>query len=476
MSSGFTATIGGKSVDVAQQFPVLNPATEAVVGSAPDCGSDELDAAVDAARGAFAGWRATPLAERQAMVAALADLIVAHQDELMRLLTSEHGKPHAAAVYDLMGGASMGKVFAGMDIPVDVVEDGVERRIEVRRTALGVVGALTPWNFPVMMMMMKAAPALVAGNTVVLKPSPFTPLTTLRIGELARDIFPAGVLNIISGGDALGPLMTSHPGIDKITFTGSTATGRKVMASAAEGLKRVTLELGGNDAAIVLPDVDVELVAQQLFQSAFSNSGQVCVAAKRVYVHRDIYDRFAAAMVELVRAAKLGDGSEQGVDFGPVQNRQQFDRLKSLIADARDNGYTFLAGGEVPEDKGYFIPLTLVDNPPESSRIVQEEQFGPILPLLKFDDIDEVVARANDSPYGLGGGVWSGDLDRALAIGSRLDTGNVWINQIQAIFPNAPFGGHKASGIGVESALEGLLAYTNAQTVAINKKLVRADG
>jgi len=470
----YTATIDGKAVETSATFPVVNPATEEVIAHAPDCGAVELDAAVAAARRAQPAWAATPLAERQQRVKALGAAIVTHQDSLMRLLTSEQGKPHADATYDVSRGTMWCDVYAGMDIPVEVVEDSATRRIELHHTPIGVVGALAPWNFPVTLAMLKAAPALVAGNTVVLKPSPFTPLTTLRLGEIARDILPPGVLNVISGGDALGPLMTAHPGIDKISFTGSTATGRKVMQSASPTLKRLTLELGGNDAAIVLPDVDVEAVAQQIFAAAFGNSGQICIAVKRLYLHEDIYDRFAAALTELARTAKVGDGAEQGTRFGPVQNSQQYARVVGLIEDARARGYKFLIGGEKMERPGYFVPLTLVDNPPEDSRIVCEEQFGPVLPLLKWRDEDDVVARANNSEYGLGGQVWSGDVEHAHAIAQRLETGNVFVNQPQMLLPQAPFGGHKASGIGLESALDGLLAYTNAKTVMIGKKSVAA--
>lgn len=474
MMQTFTATIDGKPVTTAKSISVVNPATEAVIAEAPDCGAAELDAAVAAARAAFPRWRATPLAERQAAVKALGVRIAENKDELMRLLTQEQGKPHDAALGDVLGGANWCKVYGDMDLADEIVEDSDKRRVAVRRTPIGVVGAIAPWNFPIILAMLKAAPALVAGNTVVLKPSPFTPLATLRIGELARDIFPAGVFNVVSGGDALGPLITSHPGIDKVSFTGSSATGRRVMESASQTLKRVTLELGGNDAAIVLPDVDVNKVAQQIFGAAFGNSGQICVAVKRLYVHADIYDAFAAALADLARNARIGDGSEQGVNFGPVQNKAQYDRIVALIEDAKAKGYKFLVGGEKMDRPGYFLPLTLIDNPPEDSRIVQEEQFGPVLPILKFDDVEEVIARANDSPYGLGGQVWSGDADRAEDIGLRLETGNVYINQAQAIYPHAPFGGHKASGLGVESARDGLLAYTNAQTVVRSKKPVAA--
>jgi aldehyde dehydrogenase (NAD+) len=470
----FTATINGSPVASHAKLKVIDPASGTVIGEAPDCGEEQLDAAVGAARAAFAAWRATKLSERQAAVKALGACIAAHKDSLMRLLTAEQGKPHADALSDVMGGVQWCDNFAAMDLPVLVTEDGPARRVEVRRTPIGVVGALAPWNFPVILAMLKVAPALVAGNTVILKPSPFTPLTTLRIGELSRGILPPGVLNVISGGDRLGPWMTAHPGIDKISFTGSTATGRRVMGSAADTLKRITLELGGNDASIVLPDVDIDMVAKQVFYGAFGNSGQICAAIKRLYVHEAIYDRFAQALVRLVQSAKVGNGAEPGVKFGPMQNKAQFDRVVALIEESKAAGYRFLAGGEVVEGAGYFLPLSIVDNPPDDSRIVREEQFGPVLPMMKFADLNEAVRRANDTPYGLGAQVWAGDPQTAAEIGARLEAGSVWINQAQAIYGHSPFGGHKASGIGVESSLEGLLAYTNAQTIVMSKKRVAA--
>lgn len=469
MTDIYSATIANRAVTTAATLPVVNPATEEVFAHAPDCGAEELDAAVAAARTAFPAWRATPLTERQRLVRALGAAILSHRDDLARLLTKEQGKPVPASEYDVEKGAMWCEAFAAMDVPVEVVEDNDRRRIEVHHTPIGVVAALAPWNFPIALAMLKAAPALVAGNTVILKPSPFTPLTTLRVGEIARAILPAGVLNVISGGDQLGPLMTAHPGIDKVSFTGSTATGKRVMESASKSLKRVTLELGGNDAAIILPDVDVDAVAQQIFSAAFGNSGQICIAVKRLYIHADIYDRFASALVDLVKAAKVGDGSDQGTQFGPVQNHQQYSRIRGLIEDARTQGYDFLIGGDTIDRRGYFLPLTLIDNPPEGSRIVQEEQFGPLLPLLKWTEEADVIARANASEYGLGGQVWSADENRAYEIGLQLETGNVFINQPQLLDAVAPFGGHKQSGLGLESALDGLLAYTNSQTVMVKK-------
>jgi acyl-CoA reductase-like NAD-dependent aldehyde dehydrogenase len=467
--SDYTLTIGGEGVAGASSFEVLNPANEQVIASAPDASSDQLDAAVDAARAAFPAWAATPIAERKAKVQALAGAIFANVEELMRLLTREQGKPHADARNDVLGGAMWLQGAASLDLPETVNEDSDVRRSITRHVPIGVVGAISPWNFPVLLAMFKLGPALVAGNTVVLKPSPFTPLTTLKIGEIARSILPPGVLNVVSGGDALGPWMTSHPGIDKISFTGSTQTGRRVMASAADSLKRITLELGGNDAAIVLPDVDVEKVAQELFWAAFRNTGQICIASKRMYVHKDVYEPLKKAIADYAATVKMGDGAEQGTLLGPIQNKQQYQRVLDLIQDAREKGYSFLTGGETSDAPGYFVPITILDNPPEDARIVQEEQFGPILPLLKVDSVEEAIARANASEYGLGGSVWSADADAALKVGEQLQTGTVWINETQHLSPLVSFAGHKQSGVGVENGIDGLLEYTNTQTIVVRK-------
>jgi aldehyde dehydrogenase (NAD+) len=429
-----------------------------------------LDEAVAAARAAFPAWAATPIAKRREALLAIAGTVAANGEDLKRLLTAEQGKPIDDAYADVMGGAYFVQSAASLDLPVVVIEDTPERRGETRRAPVGVVGAIAPWNYPVLLALFKLGPALLAGNTVVLKPSPFTPLTTLKVGELLRGVLPDGVLNVISGGDDLGPWMTSHPGIDKISFTGSTATGRKVMASASASLKRVTLELGGNDAAIVLPDIDVAATAEQLFWAAFRNTGQICVATKRMYVHKDIYEPLKAALVAYAKTVKMGDGAEQGTQMGPIQNLPQYKRVLDLIADAKAKGYDFLIGGEKSDAPGYFIPITIIDNPPEDSRIVQEEQFGPVLPLLKFDDIEDAVRRANATDYGLGASVWSGDEAKALEIGARLATGTVWINETQYLSPLGAFGGMKQSGVGTEGALEGLLEYTNPQTIYVKKK------
>ncbi len=468
----YAMLIGGERVRGSAALDVVNPATEQVIAQVPDCTREELDRAVAAARAAVPGWAATPIAERKAKLNALGDAVLARLDDFKRLVTSEQGKPHEEAAGEVMGAGYWLKGAAALDLPVTVNEDSDERYSETRHVPLGVVGAIAPWNFPMILAMFKVGPALLAGNTMVLKPSPFTPLSTLRFAELAAEILPPGVLNVVTGGDRLGPWMTSHPGFDKISFTGSTATGKRVMQSAAPTLKRVTLELGGNDAAIVMPDVDVEKVAEELFWAAFRNNGQICIATKRMYVHEDVYEPLRDALVAYARTVKVGDGSEQGTQIGPINNKPQYDRVLDLIQDAKDKGYQFLVGGEKADVPGYFIPVTIIDNPPEDARIVQEEQFGPVLPLLKFGDFDEVVKRANATDYGLGGSVWGEDEDKALELAQKIASGTVWVNETQHLSPMAAFGGMKQSGVGVEGGVEGLLEYTNAQTIVRRKKVL----
>jgi len=456
--------INGDLVDGAQTMDVLNPATEEKLADCPRASEAQLNDAVAAAKTAFETWRQVPIDQRKDVVGKIADAIEANATELAQLLTQEQGKPIGDATGEVLGAAAFCRYFMSLDLPVETLDDSDGRKVEAHRNPLGVVGAIVPWNFPLILMMFKLPPALIAGNTLVLKPAPTTPLTTLRIAELIKDIAPAGVVNVITDANDLGAALTAHPDIRKVSFTGSTATGSKVMAGAAGLLKRITLELGGNDAGVVLDDADPKAIAPQLFDSAFQNSGQVCIAMKRLYVHESIYDETVEELAKIADGAVIGDGLEQGTTLGPLQNKMQYERVKELLDDARESG-TIAAGGEVPDGKGYFIKPTIIRDVKEGSRIVDEEQFGPVLPVLSYSSEDDAVIRANKSDYGLGGSIWSSNLDRAYQLAEKMDAGTVWINQHAALDPSIPFGGSKQSGIGKELGREGLEEFTQLKVI-----------
>lgn len=445
---------------------VLNPATEEVLASCPRASKKQLDKAVAAAKVAFPAWAATPIAERKKALLAIADVIEKNATELARLLTQEQGKPIGDATGEIYGAAAFFKYFTMHDLPVKVLMDTDAARVEAHRKPLGVIGAIIPWNFPIILLAFKLPPALLAGNTIVIKPAPTTPLTTLRLGELIKDVLPHGVVNIITDANDLGDALTAHPDVRKISFTGSTATGKKVMASAAATLKRITLELGGNDAGIVLDDVNPKEAAPKLFQGAFQNNGQVCIAMKRLYVHESIYDEMCNELATLAEQAVVGDGLQQGTQLGPLQNKMQYEKVKEILADAKKHG-KIIAGGEAKGGPGYFIKPTIVRDVTDGSRLVDEEQFGPILPIIKYSDPEDALARANASPYGLGGSVWSKDLDRAYDIANRMSSGTVWVNKHADLAPNIPFGGSGQSGLGSELGEEGLAEFTQLQIINI---------
>ncbi|WP_375398733.1 aldehyde dehydrogenase family protein [uncultured Sphingomonas sp.] len=465
-ATSYNLLIDGRGVATAH-VAVLDPATGAVVGHAPVATAAQVDAAVAAAKAAYPGWAATSDDARKAACAAMADLIEAHAEELAQLLSREQGKPLGGfgARYEVGGAAAWARHAATLDLPVETIQDDADAHITLHRKPLGVVASITPWNWPLMIAIWHVVPAIRAGNTVVIKPSPFTPLGTLRLVEILQGALPPGVLNAVAGGDAIGPLLTGHPDIAKIVFTGSTATGRTVMGSAAATLKRVTLELGGNDAGIVLPDADPQAIAEGLFWGAFMNSGQTCAALKRLYVHDSLYDALCDALVTVARGVKLGNGLDDYSVLGPLQNRMQFDKVVRLVDQARADGARILTGGAPTRGPGYFYPVTLVADARDGMGLVDEEQFGPALPILRYTDLDDAIARANASENGLGASVWSADTATARAIGARLEAGTVWINRHGAIRPDTPFGGVKASGIGVEFGRQGLEEYTTIQVL-----------
>jgi len=463
----YTLLIGGQRIATASHAEVRNPSTGELVGLMPLATPEQLDHAVAAAGEAFKTWSQTSDDRRIEACRAIAEAISRHAEELATLLTREQGKPMngLGSRFEIGGAMAWTRYTAELLLPIEVLQDDNEGRVELHRKPIGVVGSITPWNWPVMIACWHIIPAIRAGNTVVIKPSPMTPLSTIRLIEIVNEVLPPGVINVITGENSIGAALSAHPGIAKMTFTGSTPTGKKIMASAVETLKRLTLELGGNDAGIVLPDVDPKGIAEGLFWGAFINNGQTCAALKRLYVHDSIYDAVCEALADYAGRITVGDGMDEKSVLGPIQNEIQFNKVRDLVEDARANGGRILTGGAPMERPGYFYPITLVADVADGMRIVDEEQFGPALPIIRYSDIDEVIERANRNPAGLGGSVWSSDPEKARHYALKLECGSVWINKHGAIQPNAPFGGVKSSGIGVEFGAEGLKEFTTIQTV-----------
>lgn len=463
--------INGRSVDVAERHNVINPATGEIVGTAPWGSTAHVDAAIGAARAAFPAWSRTPWAERRRQLLAVADAIETNAEELARLLTQENGKPLDGpnARFEVGGCVAWMRATASLELTPETVLDDAANHVVVYRRPIGVFGAITPWNWPLLIAIWQTVAPLLAGNTVVAKPSPYTPLSSLRMLEIMGEWLPHGVLNAVVGPDELGAALSRHPDVDKIMFTGSVETGKKVMAAASDSLKRLTLELGGNDAGIVLPDADPKAMAEGIFWGAFINTGQTCAALKRLYVHRSIHDELCEALVEVAANTPMGNGLDEGNLLGPLQNQMQFDKVARLVADARRRGARILCGGEARPGPGYFFPVTLIAEATDGMPIVDEEQFGPALPIIRYDAVDDAVARANRAQVGLGGSVWSRDLDAAAEVAARLQCGTAWINRHGDIHPMVPFGGVKWSGFGSEFGLEGLAHCTQLQVISVKR-------
>jgi len=460
--------IDGCLVDGDLTLDVINPATEEIFTTVARASEEQANKAIAAAKKAFPAWAGTLLEERQNKIIELADAIIANQDELAYILVKEQGKPMVEALGEIAWTEGYLRHYATLSPSTRIIQDDELWRIEARHEPLGVIAAIVPWNFPLLIACWKIGPAVIAGNSIVVKPSPTTPATTLKLGELCQKIFPAGVINIIIDNNELGPLLTSHPDIAKVSFTGSTETGKKIAASSANTLKRMTLELGGNDAAIVLDDVDVKETAAGLYNGAFLNAGQVCLAIKRAYVPESIYDEMCLELAVLAEQAVIGDGSDQTTTMGPIQNKMQFEKVQGFMADARRAG-TVIAGGEILDGKGYFMSPAIVRDVKDGDRIVDEEQFGPILPVIKYVDVEDIVQQVNGSDHGLGASVWSADMLRAADIANRIESGTVWVNQHINIGPHIPMSGYKQSGIGVEQSQEGLDEFTQMKVINIAK-------
>eukprot|EP01060_Flectonema_neradi_P004486 TRINITY_DN128_c0_g1_i2.p1 TRINITY_DN128_c0_g1~~TRINITY_DN128_c0_g1_i2.p1 ORF type:complete len:483 (+),score=166.37 TRINITY_DN128_c0_g1_i2:63-1511(+) len=477
----YSMLIGGKLVQADETFDVVNPATGKAFAKAPHCTEQHCKDAVAAAKEAFPSWAATPIEERKAAVQKALEIVSSNMDKFTELLCKEQGKPKGGETPERqMVGASFEMLFTQGIIasalklnPESVTNmDTPGSRVDIVRRPIGPVVGILPWNFPVAMLFQKAAPALVLGNTFVAKPSPFTPLTTLLCATLLKDVFPAGVFNIVTADDnkfRAGAFLTTHPDVRKVSFTGSVPTGKAIMKCCSEDVKRVTLEMGGNDAAIVREDCDVKKVAQGVFQGAFLNSGQVCVAVKRAYVHKKIYDEFVKEITEIAKNSKWGDGMDATTEYGPLNNKMQYDKVLGFIEDAKKEGGKFETGGKAMDRDGFFIEPTIVTGLSDGSRLVDEEQFGPVLPVIPYEDDEDALKRANSSQYGLGGSVWSADVKKANELAARLDAGTVWVNEHLGNTNLAPFGGFKQSGLGREGGFSDIGTWTEMQSLKTAK-------
>lgn len=467
----YSFTIDGEAVATSNTFEVKNPATGEIIGHAPIAAKEHVDAAVAAAKAAQPAWAAKSDEERKATLMKVAQVLTENTDYLAKWITQEQGKPMAGpgSMFEMQACVGWTQVPASLDLPAEVVFEDDTRKDELHRKPIGVIGAIAPWNWPLMIAIWQIIPSLRAGNTVVLKPSEYTTIGTLEMVRLMNTVLPAGVLNTISGDGKVGAYLVENEDVDKIMFTGSTKTAKKIIEASGGNMARLTLECGGNDPAIVLPGTDMQSKAGDLFWGAFINMGQTCACAKRLYVHEDDYENVVGALNAVAAQMPMGNGMDDGIVLGPVQNKMQYDKVSDLVEDAKQNGATIIRGGEAMEGNGYFYPITLIGDVDNGSRIVDEEQFGPVLPIIKYKTIDEAIEKANDTKTGLGGSVWGDNLTEAAKVAARIESGTVWINQHGAIHPMVPFGGIKESGYGVEFGVEGLKAVTQPQVISIKK-------
>ncbi|KAH7374606.1 aldehyde dehydrogenase [Plectosphaerella cucumerina] len=452
----------------------VDPSTRKPLWDIPNASAKDLDDAVAAAKSAFPKWSRTHWKQRQALLRQAAELLREHGQGMAKLISAEGGKPPQFADLEVQHALRCLEFYADCEEPTpQIVQDDEELRLTLHHAPIGIVGAICPWNFPLILGVGKIAPALLTGNTVIIKPSPFTPYSIVKFTEIVAKLFPAGVLQALNGGPELGPMICEHPDIRKISFTGSTATGKKIMSSASSKLKDITLELGGNSASIICPDVDVNIAAPQVALGSFFNSGQLCVASKRLFVHEDIYDAFLKKLVEVVGSWKVGAPSLEGVMLGPVQNEMQYKIVRDIFEDSVRNGHKFALGGlEEADDSSYIIRPAIIDNPPDSSVVVTKEAFGPIVPVLKWSNEQDLMARVNDTESGLGGAVWSDDLVRAHRLAAQIEAGTVWINSFEKPLPQAFLSGHKESGVGGEGGKHGLFAFLKPQMIHLYKNPV----
>ncbi|KAL2847135.1 aldehyde dehydrogenase domain-containing protein [Aspergillus pseudodeflectus] len=463
----FWNVINGQTRGSQQTRRGTDPRLDQPIWPCPVASTTDLDDAVAAAQTAFRGWADTDIARRQKVLLDLADMLCGETELMSGIICKETGKSRFMGELEVEHSINFLRFNASQSLPEETLHEDDSMKIISTHVPIGVVAAICPWNFPLVLATAKIAAALVTGNCIIVKPSPFTPYSTLKFAELAARLLPPGVFQALNGENELGERMTLHPGIDKISFTGSTKTGQRIMENAAKTLKKVTLELGGNDATIVFPDVVVGKVAAQVAVGCFFNAGQMCVATKRVYVHEDIYEEFRASMVNAVRGLMAAPDSESVL--GPLQNRMQHAVVQKFLADSRELLHDFALGEDQSSLSGLFINPTIIDRPPDDAALVQEEQFGPIVPLLSWKTEEDVLRRVNNTESGLGACVWSMDREKAERFGRRLEVGSLWINSFEKPHPAGYFSGHKKSGIGGEWGRQGLLSYCNTQTIHVYK-------
>jgi phenylacetaldehyde dehydrogenase len=474
--------INGKWVEAAsgKTFPTLNPATGDILSRVAEGDKEDIDRAVKAARAAFetGPWSKLTPSERGRMIWKLGDLIEKHLEEFAQLESLDNGKPLTVArVADVPLAADMFRYMAGWATKIEGttmqtslgMPPGAKFHTYVAREPVGVVAQIVPWNFPLAMAAWKLGPALAAGCTCILKPAEQTPLSALRLGDLIREAgFPPGVVNILTGeGETTGAALVAHPGVDKIAFTGSTEVGKLINKSASDTVKRVSLELGGKSPMIVLPDADPKAVAGGSAGAIFFNAGQVCTAGSRLYVHSSIFDKVLEGVSAAAASIRLGPGLDQTTDMGPLVSKEQQERVLGYIESGRKQGASVAVGGEAPSHPGYFVKPTVLVNVNANMRVVREEIFGPVLVAQRFDDLDDVVKAANDSPYGLGASIWTNNLSAAHRLIPRIKAGTVWVNCHNMVDPNMPFGGYKQSGMGREHGRVAVEMYTETKSVCI---------
>ena len=471
--------VNGNLVDGrASPFPVVNPATgQAITDQCPHANEEQVNETVDGAFQSFETWSNISLSDRKKFFEKLVDAMEPRVEELARLLTQEQGKPLQSATSEVESAIGTLREAAKIEIPTKIVGQTDSHSLEIHRKPIGVVAAIIPWNYPLHIAVMKILHALIYGNTVIIKPSPYTPLSTLRLGEILAPIFPPGVVSVVTGPDTrdekcVGDQLGRHPLVSLVAFTGSISTGKRVFHNCSSKMARMVLELGGNDPAIVLKDADLEKATRGVFEGSMINCGQICCGIKRVYVHRDMIEAFVEKLAVLAQThlAKVGPGEEEGVVMGPLNNEMQLKRVSELVADAIANGATLVSGGKKPShvnQNGFFYEPTVLTNVVEGMRIADEEQFGPVIPVLAYDSEKEVIARANATKYGLGASVWGSDPIAVNRVAKQIHAGIVWTNEHAADAPGLPFGGFKESGFGREGGDYDLLTFTECQSVKL---------